>query len=163
MGRIWHWTEAASDYADWRSSMPGAQRLSDRVLACDHARGVTLIELLVVVAVIAILVAVAYGSYSNHIVRTHRVAAQNAMLEIANRQQQYFLANRAYAEELADLGYSLPPEVASRYGLTLAVNNSATPPTFRITLTPIPGSSQAADGTLTLDQAGVKTPADKWK
>lgn len=163
MSRIWHWTEAASAYTGRRSSMPGAQRLGDRMLAYVHARGFTLIELMVVVAVVAILAVIAYGSYSNHIVRTHRVAAQNAMLEIANRQQQHFMSNRVYVNTLTPLGYSLPPEVASRYNLTLTVDNSATPPTFLITLTPIPGSSQAADGTLTLDQAGVKTPADKWK
>jgi type IV pilus assembly protein PilE len=126
-------------------------------------QGFTLIELLVVVAVAAILAVIAYGSYSEHIVRTHRIAAQNAMLEIANRQQQHFTSNRLYADTLTSLGYSLPPEVAARYTLTLAADNTATPPTFLITLAPIAGSSQAGDGNLTLDQAGVKTPASKWK
>jgi len=127
------------------------------------AAGFSLIELLIVMAVAAILVAIAYGSYSNEMVRTHRVAAQNAMLEIANRQQQHFISNRSYATSLTPLGYALPTEVAQRYTITLAADNTATPPTFLITMTPVAGSSQAEDGNLTLNQAGVKTPEDKWK
>lgn len=163
MSLIWHWTEAASAYAGWRHLCMVRSDSVIRVLSNVHTRGFTLIELLVVVAVAAILAVIAYGSYSDHIVRTHRVAAQNAMLEIANRQQQHFTSNRVYVNTLTPLGYSLPPEVASRYNLTLTADNSATPPTFLITLAPIAGSSQAADGNLTLNQAGVKTPANKWK
>lgn len=134
-----------------------------RPTSSPAAAGFSLIELLVVMAVAAILAVIAYGSYSNEMVRTHRVAAQNAMLEIANRQQQHFISNRSYATTLTPLGYSLPSEVASRYTLTLTVDNAATPPTYLITMEPIAGTSQAGDGNLTLDQSGVKSPAGKWK
>jgi type IV pilus assembly protein PilE len=38
----------------------------------------------------------------------------------------------------------------------------AAPPTYVITATPIAGSPQAGDYTLTLDNTGVKSPAGVW-
>lgn len=154
-------SRTAKCLATMQSTRACSRRL--RPTSAPIAAGFSLIELLIVMAVAAILVVIAYGSYSNEIVRTHRVTAQNAMLEIANRQQQHFISNRSYATTLTPLGYSLPTEVAQRYTLTLTADNTATPPTFLITMTPVAGSSQDGDGNLTLNQAGVKTPADKWK
>jgi type IV pilus assembly protein PilE len=37
------------------------------------------------------------------------------------------------------------------------------PPGYTITAVPIVGTPQATDGNLTLDNLGVKAPADKWK
>jgi len=125
-------------------------------------KGFTLIELMIVVAVIGILASIAYPSYTQYIIRANRVAAQSAMMDIANRQQQFLLADRQYADKatLEASGYVLPDEVSAKYGYTIAANNAASPPNFTITFTP--SGSQAVDGNLTLDSNGVKTPADKW-
>lgn len=127
-----------------------------------RSRGFTLIELMVVAAIIAILAAIAYPSYQQYVVRGKRSAAQAQMMDIANREQQYLLANRAYADTtaLAASGFALPGEVSSNYSYSVSVNNSATPPTFTITFTAI--GSQASDGNLTLDSVGTKEPAGKW-
>jgi prepilin-type N-terminal cleavage/methylation domain-containing protein len=66
-------------------------------------RGFTLIELMITVAIVAILAAIAYPSYTQYVIRGHRAAAQAEMMDIANRQQQFFLANRSYAADLATL------------------------------------------------------------
>jgi type IV pilus assembly protein PilE len=122
--------------------------------------GFTLIELMIAVAIVAILASIALPSYQQSIIRGHRSAAQAEMMDIANRQQQFFLANRGYADALSDLGYSLPTDVAARYSVGIATDNFATPPTFTITFTAI--NAQSADGALTLNNEGVKTPASKW-
>ena len=124
-------------------------------------KGFTLIELMITVAIVAILATIAYPSYTQYVIRGHRAAAQAEMMDIANRQQQFFLANRSYATTLGDLGYALPGEVGARYTAAIAANNAATPPTFTITLTST--GSQSTDGNLTLNSAGVKAPAEKWK
>lgn len=123
--------------------------------------GFTLVELLITMAIIAILTTIAVPAYQQYVMRGHRAAAQAEMMEIANRQQQFFLANRGYAGTLAAMGYELPTAVAARYTPDLVAENDETPPTFTITLTA--KGSQTDDGDLTLNNEGVKTPAEKWQ
>lgn len=68
-------------------------------------RGFTLIELMIVVAIVTILAAVGYPSYTDYVMRSHRQAAKNAAFQIADRQEQFFLDNRSYALDLTQLGY----------------------------------------------------------
>src|SRR5262245_24485112 len=120
--------------------------------------GFSLIELMVALAIIAILAAIAVPSYRQYVIRSHRRAAQTSLMDIASRQQQYFLANRAYASP-SDLGYVLPTEVDEYYDFDIDTD-AGPPPNFTITFTPQGG--QAGDGDLTLNSEGVKTPPEKW-
>ncbi len=125
-------------------------------------KGFTLIEVMVAVVIVAILATIAIPSYREYVIRSHRRAAQAAIMEIATQQQQYFVANRWYATA-AQLGYTLPPEVDEYYDLTINAPAPAVPPvppTFTITLTAT--GSQAGDGPLSINSEGVKTPAAKW-
>jgi type IV pilus assembly protein PilE len=123
--------------------------------------GFTLIEVLITVAMVAILTAIALPSYTKYIIRSKRSAAQSQMMDIANRQQQFLLANRSYADAatLANSGYALPADVSANYGYGITLSTTAVP---GFTLTFTPTGAQASDGTLTLTSEGVKSPADKW-
>lgn len=125
-------------------------------------RGFTLIELMIAVAIVAILAAVAYPSYTQHIRKGNRSAAQAQMLDIANRQQQYLLVNKRYATkaEIEGIGYSLPNEVTGKYTWDMEVTAAGSVPAFTVTFTA--AGSQLADGNLKLNSQGVKDPADKW-
>lgn len=114
---------------------------------------------MITVAVIAILAAIALPNYRDYIIRSKRKAAQAEMMEIANREQQYFLANRAYADK-ATLGYALSSEVDSDYDYGITIGTGAVP-SFTITFTAT--GAQASDGNLTLDNEGSKTPLAKWQ
>jgi type IV pilus assembly protein PilE len=126
-----------------------------------HPRGFTLLELMIVVVVIGILAVIAYPSYTSHLVKSNRAAAQSFMLDLANREEQYLLDMRAYGT-LAQLGMSVPAEVSPYYTVSIAVDNTATPPTYTISAAPISGTMQENDGTLSLDSTGAKSPSDKW-
>ena len=120
---------------------------------------------MITVVIVAILAGVAVPSYRMHVVRANRSAAQAAMLDIANREQQFLIANRRYADTAALTagGYRLQPDVAAKYTLTVEAPNNAVPLSYRIVMTPIAGGPQASDVEITLNSQGVKTPADKWR
>jgi type IV pilus assembly protein PilE len=127
------------------------------------SRGFTLIELMITVAIVAILASIAYPSYTGYVIRSNRTAAQAQMMDIANRQQQFLLANRSYVDSAAEAwtksGYSLPTELASRYDYSITVGTGAVP-SFTITFTP--KGAQTSDVTMTFNSEGVKTPIEKW-
>lgn len=125
--------------------------------------GFTLIELMMTVAIVGILAAVAYPSYTQYIVKSNRAAAQGFMLAVASKQEQYILDARNYAADMATLGYpdsAIPKEVKDNYNVTVTAVNTATPPTYTVTATPTDTYKQLSRdtlcGTLTLDQAGTK-------
>jgi type IV pilus assembly protein PilE len=125
-------------------------------------RGFTLIELMIAVAVVAILAAVAYPSYTQHIRKGNRSAAQAQMLDLANRQQQYLLVNKRYATkaEIEGTGYTLPKEVTGKYTWDMEVTAAGSVPAFTVTFTA--AGSQVADGNLKLNSQGAKEPASHW-
>lgn len=133
-----------------------------------RSRGFTLIELMIAVAIVAILAAVAYPSYQQYVIRANRTAAQTFMLAAANKQEQFILDARQYAtgNTAAAIATALSiaaPErnVQDNYGISIAYRDD-NPRTYLITATPRAGTAQAADGALTLNELGEKTPAGKW-
>jgi type IV pilus assembly protein PilE len=124
-------------------------------------RGFTLIEMMVVVVTVAILVAIAYPSYTRYLIRGNRSAAEAHLMDIAQLQQRYLLDARSFAPDLATLNVTPPSSVSAYYTITIAAN-AGPPPGFTATATPKAGTAQASDVTLSIDAAGVKTPANLW-
>jgi type IV pilus assembly protein PilE len=71
--------------------------------------GVTLIELMIAIVIISIIAASAYPSYTRYVVRAKRTAGKSMLLQVADRQQQYFMDNKRYATDLTSLGYESHP------------------------------------------------------
>ena len=135
-------------------------------------KGFTLIEMLIVVAIMGILMVIAIPNYNEYMIRATRTTAQQFLLDVAQRQEQYLLDNRQYATKLINgpggLGFGANdaavkdryPDVSNYYNLPLPdllVDNAATPPTFVILLTPRAGRMNA-DGDLIINNR-----AEKWR
>ena len=135
-------------------------------------RGFTLIEVMITVAIVAILTTIALPSYSNYLTRVNRSAATQFMSDVANRQEQYLLDQRAYAAITCtttctgSLGVTTPQEVISNYTFAAVLTgndclgSALSGPSYVITATAIAG--QAGDGNLCLDSRNNKSPAGKW-
>jgi len=123
--------------------------------------GFTLIEMMVTVAIVGILAAIAFPAYGRYLVRGNRSAAEGYMLSLAEAQAQYFADARSYTTDPAALNLPVPQQVAANYSITIDAP-AGPPPTFTVTAAPLPGSRQVADGILTINSSGARTPASSW-
>jgi type IV pilus assembly protein PilE len=147
--------------------------------ALPEQSGVTLIEMMIVIVILALIASVAYPSYMNYVVDTKRTAATSILLQVADRQQQFFMDNKRFANDLTNLGFANNPLVIADDGRTMAnaadsestysvALSNVTATTYTITAAPLNGQA-ARDtecGSLTLNQTltkGSDGGSDCWK
>ncbi|HJV80019.1 type IV pilin protein [Noviherbaspirillum sp.] len=118
-------------------------------------RGFTLIELMIALAIVGIIAAIAYPSYTRNVTKSNRSAAESFMMSLANKEEQYLLDSRQYTATVTDL-LAVPTDVMRNY--TVTITTVAAPPSYTITATPTGGqlTSDTSCGTLTLTQDGTK-------
>jgi type IV pilus assembly protein PilE len=131
--------------------------MNEAMMSQKQVAGFSLLELMIVIVIVAILAAVAYPSYQQHIVRTNRAAAQQYLLEVSSLQHQFILDNRSYAATLAALGTNPATAISDNYTVTISgVDNTASPPTFTLQAAPKSGTTQQGSDTLTVNHLGQK-------
>ncbi len=130
--------------------------------------GFTLVELMIVVAIVAILAAVAYPSYRGFVMRANRSDGKTALMRMAQNMERYFTVNNTYVGATVGTGAAtdvwgstISPD--GFYTLSFSLDFPVTATQY--TVEAVARGTQVRDtacATLTLNQAGVKTPADCW-
>lgn len=128
--------------------------------------GFTLVEVLIALVIGAIVAAIALPSYRAQVQRASREAAQAQLVELAALQERIFLGANAYSANISSaydgtaaggLGVTSGMTADGRYTLSVTVSGAS----HTLTATPVTGSTQDGDGTLTVTSTGRRTWGSK--
>lgn len=125
----------------------------------SYFQGFTLIEVMITVAIVGILAAIAYPSYQEYVVKSKRAKAEGCLLEMSQFMERFYTTNMTYATA------ALPALACSNElgtpPASYLFSFPAAPTARTYTIQAVPQNAQAISdnecGTLTIDQAGVKT------
>ncbi|MBO9483529.1 type IV pilin protein [Salinisphaera sp. G21_0] len=124
----------------------------------ENTSGFTLIELIIAVVIVGILASIALPNYQAFIQDGRRAEGQTALLDIAGRQEQFFLDNHQYTADLRNLGLGVNPFISEDAWYSISAACGAVGDAFACSdgfvLIATPQGGQVPDGNLVLDSLG---------
>jgi type IV pilus assembly protein PilE len=136
--------------------------------------GFTLIEIMITVAIVAILAAIAFPGYQQYVLRSKRGLAKSTLVQVLDRQSQFYVDNKSFATDLTALGYAangfgiddkgreVAADASNRIYTVTLVDPTAT--AFSVNAAPFGVQAKDKCATLTIDHRGKKSAAktDCW-
>lgn len=150
----------ASERADPGHGCPAWPHRDQRSRRGEQA-GFSLLELLIAVAVVGVLAAIAYPTFTHQIVKARRAAVQAELMSLAQLMERTYTETGCYnpgADGDCSAGTPEAPDI-SRAGdrfddYDIAFSGEVTASRFLIQATPAAGSVQTDDGVLRINQLG---------
>ena len=136
---------------------------ANRGIRCNQ--GFSLLELMIVVVVAAIIAAIAFPVYQEHVRKSRRAAATAALIDATSRQEQFFLDNKTYTTTLTAGGLNMNATTEDgNYILTVDAPSGACALDRCYSMRATPQGVQAGDkcGALAINSERVKTPSNCW-
>lgn len=131
-----------------------------------NMQGVTLMELMIVVVILSIMTAIAYPSYRQYVAKAKRNEAKAALLQIATRQESFYLQNNTYTTNMTQLGFGAATNVVTSTGTYVVNVTAANANTFAASAVYQNVDAEAGKcATFSIDGAGTKGSApygDCW-
>ena len=116
-------------------------------------RGITLLELMIVVVVVGILTAIAYPSYRDQVVRTHRADGKATLMQVSQQLERCYTRFASYTN--GGCGVAFP--VNSPEGHYTVTATALTASAFTLDATPQGGQANDAEcGVLRLTSTGIE-------
>ncbi|MGB5835026.1 MAG: type IV pilin protein [Thiohalocapsa sp.] len=145
------------------SSAGRGSRLELHSHQCHRQSGVNLVELMITVAIVGILAAVAYPTYTNQVVTARRAEIQTELVALAQFMERIYTETGCYnpgTDMDCSAGTSAAPDISGAddsfdyYGI--AFSGAVTANSFLIQATPTTGTSQGGDGALRISHLGQR-------
>lgn len=129
--------------------------------------GFTLVELMIVVAIVGVLVGIAYPAYMGSIQKSRRADAMTELSDLATRLQRCYTTNTTFNSVegicITKDSVTATDGIKSSEKFYVIKGSSFSKTAYKLTATPIAGTSQASDKqcqTFTLTQSGEKAAFD---
>ena len=130
-----------------------------------RAAGFTLIEIMIVVAIIAILVAIAYPSFVQSLRNSNRSDALAALTRVSVNLERFFATNGTYTTDCAVLGLQMVGAIAysdaNHYVMDVLPGPTGIGSSYVLTATARAGDMQTGDTgctVLSMDSLGQRVP-----
>jgi type IV pilus assembly protein PilE len=142
--------------------------------------GFTLIELMIAVAIVGILLRLAYPAYTASVKKSRRADAKTALLDVAQREERYLATTNVYTVSAPAMGYATGTTITTAAPMSVLSGSKAyyevavsmpTTTQFIVTASPIAGTAQTQDtqcGSFSIDNTGKQSitgtgsAADCW-
>jgi len=128
--------------------------------------GFTLIEVMITVVIVGILASIAYPSYTKFVAKGARADALAGLMNVANRQEQYYLDHKTFTKNMKKLGFSVDDDgnfvVENGFYKIDATVANANRYTIEAKAIGVQATRDTECASIEITSDGVKTPSDCW-